>query len=262
MIRKASAGASRKAQAVLVAGALAVTAGCGIPKEQYDRDVGALEQQIATLEQDRTTAEQRAAQCEEGRATCERELRAIRSQGAQLDEGLRRALERIGELEQVAARQQAVFDRLRQSLDALIKAGKLSVAIVRGQFTVQMADKILFDSGSSSLKREAEDTLRELASILGSIPDRRYQIVGHTDSDGDPDFNWRLSGARARSVHQFMVKEGLAPERVSYSGYGQFQPNAPNDTPENKAQNRRIDIVLIPNMEEFMAPIDNGGPES
>ena len=179
----------------------------------------------------------------------------MKSQGGQLSTELRGALQRIRQLESVAARQQEVFDSLTRALGSLVLAGKLSVSIVRGQFTVQMSDKILFASGKYGLKAEATGTLLELTRILRSVPGRRYQITGHTDSDGPEDFNWRLSGNRSRAVMDFMIKEGMPPERLSFAGAGEFQPAAANDTPENKAQNRRIEVVLVPDLEALLSPL-------
>lgn len=228
--------------------------GCGIDKEVYHTDLARLKAQIDQLEREKSECNRRFGEMTQARDACHRELAAIKSQGSSLSEGLKKALRRIDELEQIAAKQRAVFDKLRGALDALVKAGKLSIAIVRGQFTVQMADKILFDSGQYVLKAEAEGTLKELTSILASVPSRLYQVAGHTDTDGGTDYNWRLSVNRSLAVLFFMIKEGMPPERISTAGYGEFQPTAPNDTKESKALNRRIEVVLIPDMEEFMAP--------
>ncbi len=166
--------------------------------------------------------------------------------------------ERVGQLLRITKAQKAVFKKLRSALDELVRAGKLSVGIVRGQFTVNMVEKILFDSGKSDLKAGAKETLAELASILRSVPERRYQVAGHTDSRGSDGFNWKFSGARARAVLKFMIAEGMAPRRISYTGYGEYQPTAPNDTSDNMALNRRIEVVLVPDLEAFLKPFAGG----
>ena len=228
--------------------------GCGISEKIYKRDTGKLKDRIAVLEGERDTLRGERDACQGDAEACARELAAMQSRGETLDAGLAKALQRIRGLEAVTAAQRAVFDRLRSALDELVRAGKLSIVIVRGQFTVQMAEKILFDSGKADLKAEARETLVELTTILASIPERRYQIAGHTDSRGSDSLNWRLSGSRARAVLKFMIDNGMSAPRVSYAGYGPYQPTAPNDTPDNMALNRRIEIVLVPDMEAFLAP--------
>lgn len=240
---------------LLIAGAMA---GCGISEDVYNRDVNALKKQLAQCNTDKDQlVSEHASKVKQLTDDCSRQIAALKGQGAQLDAGLKQALDRIRQLEEIAGRQRAVFDKLRGALDALVKAGKLSVAIVRGQFTVQMADKILFSLGSARVKPEGQETLRELTGILASIPERRYQVAGHTDNTGEVDFNWTLSGNRAEQVVKFMLKNGMDAERVSFAGFGPFQPAASNDTPEGRALNRRIEIVLVPDMEEFMAPFED-----
>ncbi len=238
--------------------------GCGVPQKRYNGDITRLRKQIDVLEKTNAdlfrksgTLHQRISDCRRDKATCERSLAAIKSQGAALDANLANALKRIRSLEAIAARQRAVFDRLRSALEQLVKAGKLRVAIVRGQFTVMMSDKILFDSGKYAIKQDAEGTLRMVTNILRSVAGRRWQVAGHTDSDGGADYNWRLSGNRALAVTNFMIADGMPEQTISFAGYGKFQPTAPNDSKENKALNRRIELVLIPNLEHLLAPFKN-----
>ncbi len=232
----------------------AAFAGCGVNKEIYEGDVRRLKDQIGDLEKQKTDLFGKYGSEAQRRESCERDLNAMKAKGANLDDNLRKALKRIDDLEKISAKQKAIFDKIRGALDALVKSGKVTVAIIRGQFTVQMAAKILFDSGRYAIKADAEATLKEVTQVLASIPSRFYQVAGHTDNDGGIDSNWKLSGNRALAVTQFMTKEGLPPERLSFAGFGEFQPAAANDSPDNKAQNRRIEIILVPDMEEFMAP--------
>lgn len=234
---------------VLLLGACATVA-----RDKYELDVSGLKKQIKELEGTNATLYGEKGTCNQQLDRCQSELTAMKSQGKELDANLTSAIKRIEELEAIAAAQAAVFDNLRKQLDGLVQAGKLSVSIVRGQFTVQMADKILFDSGKYELKQDGKATLVELAKILGGLQGRSWQVSGHTDSDGGDDFNWRLSGNRSRVVLQFMLENGMPAERISFAGYGKFAPTAPNDTPENKTLNRRIEIVLIPDLDALLAP--------
>jgi len=243
---------------------------CGVSRELYRADVHGLRGQLQVVENRNadllrrhglsaarnSQLEQELVDLRISQTACQSEVAVLRGHGANLDATLTGALQRIAGLEAVAARQQAVFDQLRQALDALVRSGKLTVAIVRGQFTVQMPDQVLFDSGQYAIKEEAGATLRALNQILLSLPDRRYQVFGHTDTDGGPALNWKLSGDRSRAVVEYMVQDGMPAERLTFAGAGEYQPTAPNDTPDNKALNRRIEIVLVPDLEVLLAPLN------
>lgn len=253
----------------MVALALAVAAGslvgCGIAEEIYLRDVNALKQKLNACEQARAALQGRFDDLQSkydtatgDRDSCQRELAAMKQRGDKLDAGLKRALDRIAELEKIAQRQRAVFDKLRSQLDALVKAGKLKIAIVRGQFTVQLAEAILFAKGSDYLKSDGKETISAITQVLAGMEGRRWQVAGHTDSEGTDNFNWKLSADRALAVTKTMIRAGMPAERVSLAGYGEFAPTASNETEEGQALNRRIEIVLIPDMEELLGPLLGG----
>jgi outer membrane protein OmpA-like peptidoglycan-associated protein len=106
-------------------------------------------------------------------------------------------------------------------------------------------DQIGFASAAATINPEAEPLLDALAGILGECPDVAVEVAGHTDSDGSEAANRRLSQERAAAVRQALAERGVEAERLSAVGYGQAQPIAPNDTPENKARNRRIELIVI-----------------
>jgi chemotaxis protein MotB len=120
---------------------------------------------------------------------------------------------------------------------------------------VELAENILFDSGKSDLKAEGKTALTEVASVLASIAGREFQVTGHTDNvpikSAKFPSNWELSTARAVTVTRYLSENGVPAERVSAAGFAETQPVASNDTPEGRAQNRRIEIVLMPNLEEL-----------
>lgn len=103
---------------------------------------------------------------------------------------------------------------------------------------------ILFDSGSQRIDRRSLGLLDRLAFSLARCPGSIIEVTGHTDSDGDADFNQRLSQARADAVVLYLADAGIARERLSAAGYGTSRPVAPNDTEAGKALNRRIEITV------------------
>lgn len=114
---------------------------------------------------------------------------------------------------------------------------------------VRFADRILFDLGKADLKPEAIAILDQLAEVLREVPNP-VRVEGHTDdlpinNERFPS-NWELSTARATTVIKQLVEEyGLDPRQFSAAGYGEYRPLVPNDSMENRALNRRVDIVLL-----------------
>ncbi len=172
-------------------------------------------------------------------------------------EGLR---EHAAELEQAvkdAAKEQA---GLEQHMRAALESRDVTISELQGKLTVDILDRVLFDSGLAAVKPEGQAVLRKVAGVLEKFPQRAFQIVGHTDNvpvrartaDGFTD-NWALSAGRAVAAVRFLVAEcGVDPHRLTAAGGGEFQPIADNSTPEGRAKNRRITVVVLP--EEFAAP--------
>ena len=116
--------------------------------------------------------------------------------------------------------------------------------------TLNFKDGILFESGSSDLKPEAINILSKVADELLKYPDNNIKIEGHTDNRpiNTARFpnNWYLSAARAISVATYFTDyKGFAPTKISTEGYGEYKPKVPNDTPENRSINRRVEIKVI-----------------
>lgn len=147
-----------------------------------------------------------------------------------------------------------VFDDLKDKLKSLVQAGNLKITMVEGRLVLQLPEKILFSSGRYSLKRAGKKAISKVTFYLKSMP-YKWQVVGHTDSVGNPKYNWRLSSNRALSVLFVMLKNGMPNKQISLSGYGQYQPVAPNDTRENKALNRRTELVLVPNLSSIFSSV-------
>ncbi len=146
----------------------------------------------------------------------------------------------------------AEYNALLQRFQKLIDAGKLKIKIVDGRMVVELPSDILFASAQARLSREGQESIREIAAVLAEVPDRQYQVEGHTDDwpiqTARFRNNWELAAARAITVVRTMVDTGLAPERVSAAGYGDTRPVGDNETQAGRAQNRRIEIVIVPDL--------------
>lgn len=109
-----------------------------------------------------------------------------------------------------------------------------------------MPDAITFDFGQSTLKPQFYGVLGNLANTLNQFPDTRIQVAGHTDNIGSDASNLKLSQDRANSVRAYLASTGVAQQRMQAVGYGESRPIADNSTDAGRAQNRRVEITLIP----------------
>ncbi len=167
-----------------------------------------------------------------------------------------RALEELRERERQAQARIATFRSLLGRFRSMIESGRLRVRIVRNRMVVELPEGILFDSGRAELKESGQATLREVGQILRDVGEREFQIAGHTDDvplgrrSRFAD-NWELSAGRAVNVARFLTEEGVPANRISAAGYADTQPVSSNETAEGRAQNRRIEIVLVPSLDEL-----------
>jgi outer membrane protein OmpA-like peptidoglycan-associated protein len=112
---------------------------------------------------------------------------------------------------------------------------------------VTLPNNLLFATDSTAVGPMLQGDLQALANNVQVYANSTLQIVGHTDSDGDASYNQQLSEGRARSVANVLINNGVPPQRIQTFGRGESQPVASNLTPAGKAQNRRVEIVILPN---------------
>ena len=147
------------------------------------------------------------------------------------------------------------FKSLLARFKSLIDAGKLRVKIVDGRMVVELATDILFGSGSAQLSPDGKLAIAEVAAVLASIPDRRFQVEGHTDNvpikTAQYPSNWELAAARSVTVVKSLVDAGLPATVVSAASFAEYKPVYNNDTVEGKAGNRRIEIVVVPDLSQL-----------
>jgi chemotaxis protein MotB len=154
-----------------------------------------------------------------------------------------------------AEKDAATLRSVAEKLKSMIDAGQLEVVMRKGRMTLKLPDEILFPSGSKKLKKEGIEALVSVIEVLKSVEDREFLIAGHTDNvpvkGGGFKSNWDLSTARAVEVVNLMIANGVAPERVAAAGYGEFDPVSENETPEGRQKNRRLEIILMPKLEDI-----------
>lgn len=214
------------------------------------------EQRIAELEASLQTQTREASRLDQelvaARVEIDRLQTLLAQRGEQYTELQERVLQ-LARIEREIRERNMIYEDVVGRFRALINDGRVSVNIVRGRLVIQLPQDILFQSGSASLSQDGVRTLREVGQVLATIEDRSFQVEGHTDNvpistERFPS-NWELSSARALSVVRVLLDAGVPPERISGAAYGEYQPVAPNDTPESRRLNRRIEIVMLPNMD-------------
>jgi outer membrane protein OmpA-like peptidoglycan-associated protein len=109
-----------------------------------------------------------------------------------------------------------------------------------------MPSNITFDTDQSDIKPNFYETLNSVSIVLREFNQTLVDVNGHTDADGSDDYNYDLSRRRASSVAQYLVSQQLNPQRFSVQGFGESQPIASNNSASGKAQNRRVEIQIVP----------------
>lgn len=141
-----------------------------------------------------------------------------------------------------------VVSEVEGSLNTLINDGDVTVTNNELWVEIDIKSKVLFDSGNAVLQTKAEGVLKELAGVLNKFP-HSIQVEGFTDnvpiSNSVFPSNWELSAARAANVVHLFSKSGIDPERMAAIGFGEYRPIAGNETPEGRAKNRRVAIVIL-----------------
>lgn len=170
---------------------------------------------------------------------------------------------KVRDLESLIARKDSAVQALKNKMLEALKgfnAGDLSVYEKDGKIYVALSDKLLFTSGSYAVEPRGKDALKKIAEVLNKQNDISIMVEGHTDNkpyisstSGPVNSNWDLSVMRASSVTKLLVDENkLDAKRVTPAGRGQYFPVESNDTPEGRSKNRRIDIVLTPDLKGIM----------
>lgn len=181
----------------------------------------------------------------------EKELQSSSKDRGQLKtslEEMKKALAEMQKREDEQKKRLQEFNDLTQRFKKLIDAGTLSVRIIDGKMVVSLGSDVLFPSGSSKLSEKGQQTIKDVTAQLTGIPDKNYQVEGHTDNDPYRPSNWELASNRALTVTKTMITEGMPATRISAASFGETHPIAPNDSKENKALNRRIEIVIVPDL--------------
>jgi chemotaxis protein MotB len=249
--------------------AVMLALGCGHGEAEWQgklREISTLQGQLRDLTGERDHLREQFEGMQASNATMAHRLEELgqnvsqlQAQGQQQATALTEAQQREAELrrrQQLAEARLTTYRNMVAQFQSMISAGQLRVRTVRGRMVIEMPAGILFDSGRAELRSEGQQVLRQVAAVLSQIRERDFLVAGHTDNvqlgrGGRFADNWDLSAARALNVVRFLAANNVAAVHLGGAGYGEYQPALANDTDEHRAQNRRVEIILMPNIEEL-----------
>jgi len=184
--------------------------------------------------------------------------------------GRRKDIEKITELQSKYSElkdEMSELERAKQELENRLRGeinnNDVKVEMLERGLVITFVAEVLFDSGKATLRESAFDTLEKVARVLNTtVKDLNVGIEGHTDNEpikkSGWKSNWELSAARAMGVLHYLVEEnGVDPNRLSATGYGEYRPVASNDMKEGRQKNRRVEIVILPNTTKEPAVIES-----
>lgn len=186
------------------------------------------------------------------------EITAKAKEGEYLNREIERLKLKTGELssekEKELANIKSTYENLVKEMKQEIEKGDIKITQAVDRLSVNMVEKILFDSGKAEVKLEGLKVIKRVGDILKGVNDKQIRVEGHTDNvpigakiREKYQTNWELSTARATNIVRYLhEKVGVNPKLLSAAGMADNKPVASNDTPEGKAQNRRIEIALLP----------------
>jgi chemotaxis protein MotB len=226
---------------------------CVSSKEYKARlaDIDDLKLDAAAQQEKIATQEEKIASLEEDKKVLDRDISNLKTLISRKEGDIEKLMQ---EKEDAIKELKSTYNSFVSELHKEIKQGQIEITQLKDKLSLTMVEKILFDSGSATIKKDGQKVLSRIGEILAKVEDKQITIQGHTDNvtissrlrDRFPT-NWELSAARATTVVRYLnEKANIDPRLLVAAGVGEFRPVASNDTAEGRAKNRRIEIVLLP----------------
>jgi chemotaxis protein MotB len=223
--------------------------------QDLQAQIAQAKQQLLALEQVKSDAEGQISRLQgEGKRLNDELAKVLKDRSSlkQSTEQLSQALVELARRKAEAERRVAEYKSLLVRFKNLIDAGRLKVKMADGRMVLELPTDVLFDSGSAKLLKPGKEAISEIAQVLKDMRDRRFQVEGHTDNvpihNAQYASNWELAAGRAQGVIRAMIDAGMDVRALSGASYGEYHPVASNDAEPGRAQNRRIEIVLVPDL--------------
>jgi len=210
----------------------------------------------ATYEKKSAEADSQAKELAAVKADRDELDKVSKAKTADLEAENTRLKENLADLKKKDAEVQSesnTYKQLMQEMKGEVAKGQVTISELKGKLTLDVVDKILFGSGQAEVTKEGLAVLQRVIDILKNVKDKAIRTEGHTDNVRikgalvkQYPTNWELSAARAINVAKYLQQQGIDPTLLSATGFGEYKPVAGNDTPEGRAKNRRIAIILLP----------------
>jgi len=213
--------------------------GCMVTESTYLKKVDEAEKSLAVCEQ---RGSEQAAR-----------IAALEKQRDEIAHQLEEQKKKVVQVETVKEQTSKTYAQMIEKMKSEIAEGQVTITELKGRLTVNMVDAILFDSGKADIRPEGRVVLQKVAEVIGQVEDKAIRVEGHTDNVKISAAlarafasNWELSAARALNVARYLQRLGVDPGLLSAAAYGEHRPVSENETPQGRAKNRRIEIVLVP----------------
>ncbi len=216
--------------------------GCASLKKENQ----SLKAQVGALTQGNQKMSQDNQICQESLNACKGTLNTCKEEAAKKESELKAKEAKVVE-------QSNTYKQMQEAMKAELASKQVAIQELEGKLTLTMVESILFDSGKAVVKEEGVEALTRVAEVLKTTKDQDVIIAGHTDNvkisaklTKKYPSNWELSASRAIAVVKLLETNGVDPKILCASGFSEYRPVADNDTPEGKAKNRRMEIILMP----------------
>ncbi len=234
-------------------------------RRRTEAELRAAQQQLVEAQRLRDEAARLAAarRLEAEAAQLRAEARQRQEEASQLTQQERRLAEMQAQVEAERRAREEAERRATEALTRLERVGEVGVTEDARGTVLTLSGSVLFASGQAELLPSARNRLSEVADALKQS-NAALTIEGHTDAQGPDAYNEELSLRRAEQVRDFLVAQGVPWDRVSVRGLGEYRPVASNSTPEGRANNRRVEIVLqrVPTQEGVQTGVGGSGPRN
>jgi len=229
-----------------------LTSGCLVAESKYMKkadEADQLTKQVASLDTENKGLKDQVKSLSGQNEDLTKQVENLETDKGRLRDDLVRASKKTIEVEKASS----TYQQLLKEMKGEIAEGQITIKELKGKLTMDVVDKILFASGEAKVKKEGLAVLSRVVEILKTVKDKNIRVEGHTDNVKITSrlariypTNWELSAARAINVSKYLQEQGIDPTILSATAFGEYQPVADNATPEGRAKNRRIAIILLP----------------